>query len=774
MPCRMSAAAETATDYYALRFAGVSRLYGSQGLGNLREAHVCVVGLGGVGSWAVEALARSGVGALTLVDLDAICISNTNRQVHALATTVGKSKAEVLRDRVADINPDCSVQVELDFLTAANAAALLLDADGSGRYDCVLDAVDSLQDKCVILDTCRSVNMPIVTVGAAGGKGDPTKITAVDLSRVEYDNLLFQLLGQVTLYHGLPLWDTNAKPYGCYMCVVRADVCSVPVRKKLRQDYDFPRGTRRNPRGRKWGVAAVYSTELVQQPAEDTAKMGLGGCDSSFGTVSFVTGVFGLVAAGIVARIIAMQPTTDSNSDTSDSSSTDNDTDGSTSSGSGTTDATVTTANDSNDPAQWRWSHHALRNINKQQAAAVEAPDGHSGKSDAPTDSSESTAAINATTNAANTISSSSSSSSTMAAGDSASAVNFAVTDSASAVAVANGQQQQAVEPRLSGLYDAHCHLQMVAGSSSSSSDVSSSSAVHDEVTAAQAAGVVRAVVCATSTEDWAAVDTLATQHPDFVIPSFGIHPWWLAGHLARSNADASSQGIAAAAAAATINSGADSSSSSTVWQQELRRLLLKHEHAGVGECGLDKMRRREVPLDVQQEVSSAFALLSHAMISIVAAQSSESALQGGILVLLSILPCVNDKANKNTRCLTLHDQVMLQQLAIAADLERVTTLHCVGAFGRMLSALQQRPRQQQQQQQQQQSTSQRSTAATTAALLPPVVLHSFNGDASLVPALAAENCYFSFSGRGIITNASRSTGSSQLEAISASQALSA
>jgi TatD related DNase len=240
---------------------------------------------------------------------------------------------------------------------------------------------------------------------------------------------------------------------------------------------------------------------------QDTAKMGLGGCDSSFGTVSFVTGVFGLVAAGIVARIIAMQPTaTDSNTDISDSSSTDNDTDGSTSSGSGTTTDAATAASDSYDPAQWRWSHHALRNINKQKAAAVEAPDGHSDKSDAPTDSGESTAAINTTTNAANTISSSSSSSSTVAAGDSASAVNTAVTDSASAVAVANGQQQQAVEPRLTGLIDAHCHLQMVANSSSSIR------AVHDEVTAAQAAGVERAVVCATSTEDWAAVDTLATQ----------------------------------------------------------------------------------------------------------------------------------------------------------------------------------------------------------------------------------------------------------------------
>jgi hypothetical protein len=231
--------------------------------------------------------------------------------------------------------------------------------------------------------------------------------------------------------------------------------------------------------------------------------MGLGGCDSSFGTVSFVTGVFGLVAAGIVARIIAMQPTaTDSSSATSDSSSTDNDADGSTSS----TDAATASGSDSNDPAHWRWSHHALRNINKQKAAAVAVPhDDHNSESDAPTASGESTTGIDSTTSAASTISSSSSS--TVTAGDNTSAVPAASTDSTSAVTVANDQQQQqqAVEPRLTGLYDAHCHLQMVASSSSCS-------AVRDEVTAAQAAGVVRAVVCATSAEDWAAVDTLATQ----------------------------------------------------------------------------------------------------------------------------------------------------------------------------------------------------------------------------------------------------------------------
>lgn len=262
-------------EFYASRFGGISRMYGVAGLHRLREAHVCVLGIGGVGSWAVEALARSGIGALTLIDLDTICVTNINRQIHALTSTVGQTKAEVLRDRVLEISPSCDVKIILDFLSEQNAAELLTTGpnEGDGRFDVVLDAIDSLYEKSAIIDICRKVNMNVVTVGAAGGKADPTKVQVADLSRVEYDMLLFQ------------------------------------VRKKLRQLHDFPRGTKRNPKGKKWGVGAVYSSELVQNPAAEEERLGLGGCDSRFGTVTMVTGAFGFIAASIIARMLAQQDT---------------------------------------------------------------------------------------------------------------------------------------------------------------------------------------------------------------------------------------------------------------------------------------------------------------------------------------------------------------------------------------------------------------------------------------------------------------------------------
>src|SRR5512137_3014454 len=125
-------------DHYEKRFGAVARLYGTEGLERIRRAHVCVVGLGGVGSWAVEALARSGIGALTLVDLDDVCISNVNRQLHALEGELGKPKVEVMARRVRAINPDCAVHPLQAFLLKSNASEIL-----QTRFDCVLDAIDS-------------------------------------------------------------------------------------------------------------------------------------------------------------------------------------------------------------------------------------------------------------------------------------------------------------------------------------------------------------------------------------------------------------------------------------------------------------------------------------------------------------------------------------------------------------------------------------------------------------------------------------------------------
>src|SRR5436190_9909783 len=147
------------TDYEA-RFNGIGRLYGKAGLQLLQQAHVCVVGLGGVGSWAVEALARSGIGRLTLVDLDEICVTNVNRQLHALAGEVGRPKVEVMAERVRGINPECGVQPIMEFFTERNAVALL-----DMRPDAVLDAIDNVSNKCRLIALSHQKGIPLVTCG---------------------------------------------------------------------------------------------------------------------------------------------------------------------------------------------------------------------------------------------------------------------------------------------------------------------------------------------------------------------------------------------------------------------------------------------------------------------------------------------------------------------------------------------------------------------------------------------------------------------------------
>ena len=164
-------------DHNEWRFGGVGRLYGTEGLDRIRRAHVCVVGLGGVGSWAVEALARSGIGALTLVDLDDVCISNVNRQLHALDGELGRPKVEVMARRVRAINPGCVVHPMQAFFLKSNAGEIL-----QTRFDYVLDAFDSPSRKCVLIALCRERGIPVITSGAAAGRRDPTKVEVIDLS----------------------------------------------------------------------------------------------------------------------------------------------------------------------------------------------------------------------------------------------------------------------------------------------------------------------------------------------------------------------------------------------------------------------------------------------------------------------------------------------------------------------------------------------------------------------------------------------------------------
>ena len=274
-------------DTYAVRFAGLARLYGTTGLDRLRAARVLVVGLGGVGSWVVEALARSGIGALTLVDLDEVCLSNVNRQLPALDGNVGRFKAEVLADRVRAIHPGCEVQARTEFFTEDNAEAMLAEP-----WSAVVDAIDAVANKCRLIAGARARNLPVVASGGAGGRRDGTQFRIADLADVTHDRLLAE------------------------------------VRRRLRKEHDFP------PAGKRMGIPCVFSTEPLIVPrrdgtvcrAEERAATEAGGegppsaegagsegsgevrrlnCDWGYGSASFVTGAAGLAAAGWVVGHIA-------------------------------------------------------------------------------------------------------------------------------------------------------------------------------------------------------------------------------------------------------------------------------------------------------------------------------------------------------------------------------------------------------------------------------------------------------------------------------------
>lgn len=252
---------------YETRFGGIARLYGASGLARLRAAHVCVVGIGGVGTWAAEALARSGVGALTLIDLDEVCVTNINRQLHALTETVGRSKVEVMAERIRAINPECRVTTEPRFFNEQSADELL-----APKYDFVLDAIDSVSNKVLLLAQCRTKNLPVVACGGAGGRRDATQVRTADLAKVSHDRLLAE------------------------------------VRKKLRKEFQFPAD------GSPMGIESVYSAEtpVFAQPdgsvcenraaAEEGTRLN---CNGGLGSATFVTGTFGFAAAGIVVRRIA-------------------------------------------------------------------------------------------------------------------------------------------------------------------------------------------------------------------------------------------------------------------------------------------------------------------------------------------------------------------------------------------------------------------------------------------------------------------------------------
>lgn len=254
------------SDYETI-FGGIARLYGKAGLDKLRAAHVCVVGIGGVGAWTAEALARSGVGAITLVDLDEICVTNINRQLHALTETVGRAKVDVMAQRIRAINPECRVTLEQKFFNAQTAEELL-----APKIDFVVDAIDDVANKILLLARCRKKNLPVIACGGAGGRRDGTQVRTTDLAKVTHDRLLAE------------------------------------VRRQLRKELGLA------PDKTVFGIECVFSAEppVFAQPdgsvcenrgvAEDGARLN---CNGGLGSATFVTGAFGFAAAGIVVRRIA-------------------------------------------------------------------------------------------------------------------------------------------------------------------------------------------------------------------------------------------------------------------------------------------------------------------------------------------------------------------------------------------------------------------------------------------------------------------------------------
>lgn len=248
------------------RFAATDRLYGQGVLQCLRQSSAMVIGLGGVGSWSAEALVRAGLGQIHLVDYDEVCLSNTNRQIQAMSSTVGQLKAEALKQRFLQISPHLEVVIH-DLAFDENTCEKLLGE----QPHVVIDAIDSQRDKCRLLSECRAKDIPVVTCGGAGGKQDPSFIRVEDLARSYGDKMLYQ------------------------------------IRKRLRKEYRFPRGKKS-----KFNIPAVFSCEntwyqneegvMTQDP--EVRPEGVLDCAAGLGTSAAVTGSFGFFMASEAIKLL--------------------------------------------------------------------------------------------------------------------------------------------------------------------------------------------------------------------------------------------------------------------------------------------------------------------------------------------------------------------------------------------------------------------------------------------------------------------------------------
>lgn len=249
------------------RFGGIARLYGVKGAEQLSKARVAVVGIGGVGSWAAEALARSGVGTIILQDMDDLCITNTNRQIHALQGNYGRAKVEAMEERLRLINPAVQVESLFSFYTVSKPERLF-----DAQPDVVIDAIDSMRPKAHLIAECYKRGIPIITCGGAGGRVDAARISMADLARTNGDNMLSQL------------------------------------RKTLRKEYAFPLFDKCPD----IGIPCVYSPEKPRFPKcdgsvsceRDPGQKGGIGCASGFGSATHITGTFGFMMAGKAVEIL--------------------------------------------------------------------------------------------------------------------------------------------------------------------------------------------------------------------------------------------------------------------------------------------------------------------------------------------------------------------------------------------------------------------------------------------------------------------------------------
>ena len=243
----------------ARRFSGLDRLYGVEGAARIRRARVAVIGIGGVGSWAAEALARSGVAQITLIDLDHVAESNINRQIHSVEGTIGQAKVVAMRNRIAEINPACVVHGIEEFVDADNWPGLMTQP-----VDAVIDACDQIKAKLAIAVWAKKTKVIHLAVGAAGGKRYAHKVDIDDLAHTTHDPLLAQL------------------------------------RYRMRKHHHAPR------EGKKIGVACVFSREAVAPPDPSCQLVGDGSLNySGYGSVVAVTATFGQCAAGWVIDKLA-------------------------------------------------------------------------------------------------------------------------------------------------------------------------------------------------------------------------------------------------------------------------------------------------------------------------------------------------------------------------------------------------------------------------------------------------------------------------------------